>query len=315
MPQTPHIEHHFTAHTSSHFFGGETDVLRMKAFLSAARSDGSLPGYWHVGDLLWRLYQNTIFDPFTSFRLWESGDGDLLGFACFSPLEWVDMQVHPRLRGSSLLEEQMLAWAEAYRLQLPAKDDGTRLLRTGGLDVDPQRVAFLDRHGFERAEHHFINLMRDLSEPIPAEAVPEGLAVRHVADEAEFEERVSIHREVWSPSRVTLEAYRRMRTAPGYAPELDLVAATSDSVFASYCIGWLDPVSKSGEFEPVGTRALFRRKRLGRAVMLEGLRRLVSRGAETALVTSEGSNDAALALYTSVGFRIIHRDYDYIKRL
>ena len=74
-------------------------------------------------------------------------------------------------------------------------------------------------------------------------------------------------------------------------------------------------MSKSGEFEPVGTRAAFRRKRLGRAVMLEGLRRLVSRGAETALVTSEGANDAALSLYTSVGFRIINRDYTYIKRL
>jgi mycothiol synthase len=302
-------------HTSSRFFGGQADVLRMMAFLSAARVDGSQPGYWHVGDLVWRLYQNTVFDPFTSFRLWEGGEGELLGFVCFSPPEWVDLQVHPRLRGRGPIEDEMLAWAEKHRLELPAKDDGTRSLRIGGLDIDPQRGAFLERHGFERTEHHYVNLMRNLSGPIPGEAVPEGLTVRHVADETEFEERVSIHREVWHPSKVTLEAYRRMRTVPGYTPELDLVAATPDGVFASYCICWLDPVSKSGEFEPVGTRVAFRRKQLGRAVMLEGLRRLKSRGAETALVTSEGSNDAALALYTSVGFRIINRDYAYIKRL
>ena len=157
--------------------------------------------------------------------------------------------------------------------------------------------------------------MRDLHEPIPDEPLPEGFAVRHVAEEAEFEERVSIHREVWHPSKVTLEAYRRMRTVQGYMPELDLVATTPEGVFASYCICWFDPVSKSGEFEPVGTRAAFRRKRLGRAIMLEGLRRLKACGAQTALVTSEGSNQAALTLYQSVGFRIINRDYGYIKKL
>jgi mycothiol synthase len=300
---------------SSRFFGGQADVLRMMAFLSAARVDGSQPGYWHVGDLVWRLYQNTVFDPFTSFRLWEGGDGELLGFVCFSPPEWVDLQVHPRLCGRGPIEEEMLAWAEKHRLELPAKDDGARSLRTGGLDIDPQRGAFLERHGFERTGHHYINLMRDLRESVPDEPPPDGITVRHVAGMDEFEERVSIHREVWHPSKVTLEAYRRMRTAPGYAPELDLVAATPEGVFASYCICWFDPVSKSGEFEPVGTRAAFRRKRLGRAVMLEGLRRLSTRGAETAFVTSEGSNEAALALYQSVGFQIINRDYDHIKRL
>jgi len=301
--------------TPSRFFGGEADVQRMKAFLSAAQMDGSQPGYWHVGDLLWRLYQNTIFDPFASFHLWEGGDGELLGFACFSPPEWVDLQVHPHLRGSGLVEEEMLAWAEEHRLELPAQDDGTRALRTGGLDMDPHRVAILERHGFERTAHHYINLTRDLRDPVPDEPLPEGIVVRHVAEEIEFEERVSIHREVWHPSKVTLEAYRRMRTAPGYTPELDLVAVTPKGEFVSYCICWLDPASQSGEFEPVGTRAAFRRRGAGRAVMLEGLRRLRARGSETAFVTSEGLNEAALALYRSVGFRIINRDYDYIKRL
>jgi ribosomal protein S18 acetylase RimI-like enzyme len=49
--------------------------------------------------------------------------------------------------------------------------------------------------------------------------------------------------------------------------------------------------------------------------MLEGLRRLRARGSETALVTSEGLNEASQALYQSVGFRIINRDYDYVRRL
>ena len=47
-------------HTSSRFFDVQADVLRMMAFLSAARVDGSQPGYWHVGDLIWRLYQTVV---------------------------------------------------------------------------------------------------------------------------------------------------------------------------------------------------------------------------------------------------------------
>jgi len=65
-----------------------------------------------------------------------------------------------------------------------------------------------------------------------------------------------------------------MRGIPGYTPELDLVAVSADGTFASYCICWLDPVSKIGEFEPVGTRAAYRGKGLGKALMLAGLRRL-----------------------------------------
>ena len=73
---------------------------------------------------------------------------------------------------------------------------------------------------------------------------------------------------MWYPSKVTLEAYRRMRSVSDYTPELDIVVVAPDGTFAAYCICWLDPVNKIGEFEPVGTRETFRGKGLGKAVML-----------------------------------------------
>ena len=69
----------------------------------------------------------------------------------------------------------------------------------------------------------------------------------------EWEERVEVHREVWHPSRVTLEAYRRLRAA-GYNPRLDLVAVAPDGRFGSYCICWFGPQSRTGLFESLGTR-------------------------------------------------------------
>ena len=56
------------------------------------------------------MYQNTVFDPAREVRLWEDG-GALLGFAWPEEQVGVVMQVHPRLRGSGVLEDEMLDWA------------------------------------------------------------------------------------------------------------------------------------------------------------------------------------------------------------
>ena len=110
-------------------------------------------------------------------------------------------------------------------------------------------------------------------------------------------------------------AYRRLRGVPGYTSELDLVAVSAAGTFASYCICWLDPVNRIGEFEPVGTHSAFRGRGLGKAVMLEGLRRLKAFGMQTAIVCSLGSNEASKKLYESVGLRTYNKSYDYTKPL
>jgi ribosomal protein S18 acetylase RimI-like enzyme len=158
-------------------------------------------------------------------------------------------------------------------------------------------------------------MRRDLQGPFHEPAVPAGWTVRHVGGEEEWAERVEAHREVWSPSRVTLPDYRRLRAAPVYQPELDLVAAGPGGVVGSYCICWHDAVNRTGEFEPVGTRPALRRLGLGKAVILEGLRRLRGRGARSAIVYSVWDNQATRALYESAGFRVYDRDYLYVKAL
>jgi ribosomal protein S18 acetylase RimI-like enzyme len=136
-----------------------------------------------------------------------------------------------------------------------------------------------------------------------------------VAGEDEWAARVELHRDVWSPSRVTLEAYRRLRAAPIYRPDLDLVVIAPDGTLASYAICWLDAANRSGEFEPVGTRAAFRGQGLGKAVVQEGFRRLRACGARVACVTAVGGNMAAQKLYASAGFQTVTREHLYRKPL
>ena len=139
--------------------------------------------------------------------------------------------------------------------------------------------------------------------------------MREVGGGEEWGERVEIHREAWNPSRMTLEAYRRLREAPGYDPRLELVAVAPDGAFGSYCVCWLDPGSRTGLFEPLGAGPAYRGRGLGKAVMLEGIRGLRELGAHTALVAAVHDNEDAKGPYESVGFETLNRRRLYGKKL
>jgi hypothetical protein len=44
-------------------FSDEKDFQILKVFISLIMSQNMQQSYWHVGDLVWGIYQNTIFDP------------------------------------------------------------------------------------------------------------------------------------------------------------------------------------------------------------------------------------------------------------
>ena len=284
----------------------------MLEFLTSATSVAPLGAYWHPGDVIWGMYQNTVFDARREVRFWEEG-GELVGFALLEEPDGVMMQVHPRLRGSGSLEMEMLEWAAGQTRAVYGERAGDELW-TRVAEDDPRLDALLAGLGFGRDPDHALKMVRTLDEPLPGHALPYGWTVREVGGEGEWRERVEVHREVWHPSRVTLEAYRRLRAAPGYNPCLDLVVVAPDGAFSSYCICWFDPKSLTGLFEPLGTRQAHRGKGLGKALMQEGLRRLRALGAQTALVTAIHDNEAARSLYESVDFYTINRERLYGKK-
>lgn len=285
----------------------------MLQLLSSATFAAPRGACWHPGDVVWGMFQNTVFDPRREVRLWEAGN-ELLGFAWLEEPDGVVMQVHPRLRGTGILEREMLDWAAHQTHAVYGERAGDELW-TRIPEDEPQLAAFLTGLGFVKDPDYALIMYRDLDSPLPEPAPPDGWIVREVGGEGEWEERVETHRKVWHPSRVTLEAYRRLRKAPGYDPNLDLVAVAPDGRFGSYCICWFDQGSRTGLFEPVGTRPAFRGMGLGKSVMLEGLHRLRERGARTAAVTAIHDNDSAVRLYESVGFKSVNTERLYGKKL
>ncbi len=277
-------------------------------------SDDMQHSFWHVGDLVWGMYQNTLFDPRQNVRLWENGAGELVGFA-WRDKHGTGVQVAPQHRHDSELLARMVAWGEMRQREAMAQEGAEPVYTVTAFKDDFPLLELLAQQGFQRDEFYMLHMRRDISQPIPEAKLPGGWIVRPVGGEDEFEQRVDIHREVWHPSKVTLEAYRRMRDIAGYTPECDFVAVAPDGIFASYCICWLDTVNNIGEFEPVGTRPAFRGKGFGKALMLHALRRLQAQGMHTAIVCTGGSNEPAWRLYESVGFQTYNRSFDYSKRL
>src|SRR6185503_8778571 len=89
---------------------------------------------------------------------------------------------------------------------------------------DAARRAALARNGFTQPGETMHYLARQLDEPPEPPPLPEGFSYRTVGAD-DVPERVSIHREVWAPSRVTESSYAQVRAEWPYRESLDCVVA------------------------------------------------------------------------------------------
>jgi ribosomal protein S18 acetylase RimI-like enzyme len=310
---------------SSRAYAGSADLHRLIEFAqqtTGARWPGST--YMKAGDVVWMLF-TPGFDPSENIRLWFDGDG-LVAYAWFEPPLSVDFDIRPEALPDDLLPEEILRWAEERRRNLRRLDKetiskayamlGENTISTKALESDQQRIAFLLRNGYTRTDRFHVLYSRRLVEaPIAQLELGAGLRLRHATD-ADLDARVDVHRDAWSVwgnSKVTVETYRRLRSAPLYDPELDVVLEDDAGKFLSYCIGWLDAANGIGHFEPVGCRPDSTGRGYARAVTLEGMRRMQARGLHTALVATESINQRARVLYPSCGFVEVDRAHYYVK--
>jgi len=293
------------------------DRDRITRLLSDASMGDPAPGYWHVGDVIWAMYMHTTFTPQKYVRLWEDATtGALLGVSWIETGDGageIETMLPPAVRateeGVAILREAM-AWFRRI-----AASRGLSTIWARARDTDAWQIGQLASHGYSRDDSHtgYVHFRRPFDDsPLPAVTLPEGFTVRAVGGPEEWQRRVDLHRAVYHPSRVTLEAYSRLRGAPFYRPDLDLVAVAPNGDFVSYCIIWYDERTRVGEYEPVGAHPQWRRLGITRAVLTEGLRRLRALGAERAIVLTGTDNAPAIHLYESCGF-VMHDHERYYR--
>jgi mycothiol synthase len=291
-------------------YESEQDWDAMMALLVEAWRHGGLNTVEGVGSYCWWRRHP---DWAETLRLWEDERGRLVAFSSLETSH-LEMHIHPDHPGQDI-EERLLVWAEAECRQGAAARGEAPELRVGASDQDAARIDLLERHGYQRGPADWYGLFRSLAAPIEEAALPEGFRIRPLSGEAEIPARVEIVQAVWPGNKVPVEKYREIMGLPQYRPELDLVAVAPDGTLAAFCSCWLDEKNWLGEFEPVGTHPVYRQRGLGRAIVLEGLRRLKAVGAETAFVFCHRGSEPALRLYQQCGMSIRRRDMSYSKSL
>jgi predicted N-acetyltransferase YhbS len=181
---------------------------------------------------------------------------------------------------------------------------------------DPFDERYRDRlaaRGYRRSEGEPDWMSERPIRGMEAVHLPAGFSIRSMADDDDVEARRTVlglsfgHADPaeWA----TAETYRELQRAPDYRGDLDLYVVAPDGGFAACCIAWLDPINRVGTFEPVGTHPAFRRRGLGRAVIMEGINRLAAIGATKAWVGS------GQPFYGAIGFTKKYRELCWTKQL
>jgi ribosomal protein S18 acetylase RimI-like enzyme len=174
-------------------------------------------------------------------------------------------------------------------------------------DDDQERRWLAEAHGFLLDEHErYVVLRHPLGDLAPVPALPEGFALRPLAGEREAAAYAELHRAAFESAAMTADWRARTLRMPQYRPDLDLVVVAPDGALAGFCVGWLEPARRVAQVEPIGVHPRFQQVGLGRALLLEMLRRFKACGADSALVETDVERTPARRAYESAGFRQEH---------
>ncbi len=280
-------------------YGVSEDYLRLHDFLAEIRNET-----FTYARLDWMIthapYLQIDFLP--RIGLWEE-DGRMVAAALFdTSLDDVFLLTRP---GYAHLYPEMIAYAKTHMVN--EENPSFRLFIDDGDDA-LQRAALAQ--GFHATEYRDFVARHDLSDDQLAYTLPEGYTIVSLQEEPEFEKYLTgLSRGFDDEEPVTAEdvataqaAFHRVHV------NLDLKVSVKapDGSYVAHCGMWYDPAAGFALVEPVATVPAFRRMGLGKAAVLEGLRRVKALGAQHALVGS------GQQFYYAIGFRPVHTGSSWV---
>jgi mycothiol synthase len=299
-----------------------TDMASMRQLLVAGAQANIPASYMHPGCLDWDTHcPPDEQENRRNLRLWERMDRDppkLEGWAMFWRHEGTfDLFVSPALHGTpthDLVMDEYVAWAEVR-----AREAGiAQIAPFWAMKYDKVLVRMMQARGFEMVQADPpVPLFERSLDDLPMIGLPEGFTVQGVSNLDDGRLRAAVTHGAFRPNDDWdgyWAEYVQFIGSAVYDGARDLFVRSPDGRGASACTIWFDPLNAVGLFEPVATHPDFQGQGLGKAVMAEGLRRMKTAGMQRAIVGFDPNNTAALALYTSLGFRascyfaVAHKD-------
>lgn len=288
---------------------GEDDYYRVRDFLRECyllngRREFCWQPYrldyarWHgLLNISEARYEDVMF-------IWEM-DGRIAGVLNGEDTRNFFLQVHPHHQVAALYETM----TEVAERELAFNgEEGSRHMRiwAGAHNTLLQRL--LTQRSYTKGDGpEFQRYQLFVGKAMPDAPKVAGYTIRSLGDGVELIERCYASGLAFHDGDINYAAgnrevswYRNIQKCILYRRDLDLVAVTDQGEVASFCTVWYDDVTRTGAFEPVATVPAHQRHGLARAVMTEGIRRLMTLGAAHATVGSY--SDEAGALYAAMGF-------------
>lgn len=293
---------HFTT------FNEDRDFERINDFLFSLYKPGNRDGNW-VQPIWEYSYTHAWADMtrMTDLGIWED-NGRIAAFIFYdTELPDLTLAVHPDYQ---YLKSEMTDYAE--KNLFAQLENGEKLLRLFVADFDTPCREMLSRRGYTENPDNGRAMSWFDPKTVTLETVlPEGFRFKSLEDDNDLEKiDRCLHRgfnHSGEPPSNGVAGRLRMQSGPHFRKDLNIVVEAPDGEFVSFAGLWFDEINKFGYVEPVATDPLYRRRGLGRAAVMESIRRCCELGAEGAWVWTD------MGFYLSFGFRTIYRHLAYEK--
>jgi mycothiol synthase len=222
--------------------------------------------------------------------------------------------------GSALVE-----WDMSRLREIAAEHDDApeQLFETWLNDKNVAAAALIREAGFEPITYA-ATMVRPTVDDLPDHALPEGLEIRSVRDEdirTIWEADVEAFRDHWGFVEQTEEGYQRFISFPYHDPTLWKIAWDDEGV-AGQVKSYIDTAQneehglKRGWTEAISTSRRWRRRGVAKALIVESIRELASRGmTDVALGVHTENPNGAYDLYSSLGYEVVSTWTTYRKPL
>jgi mycothiol synthase len=232
--------------------------------------------------------------------------------------------VHPSYRGRGLGGE-LLDWAEQAAVPLHnARFPGRPLsLSSGCLSTNAGAVALHEQRGY-RPVRWFHSMVRDLSQPIGAAVIPDGLAITgYQPDMAEHARliRNESFRDHWGSTETSPQSWAHFLASSAFRPGLSFLAYQGSEPLGMLISREYEAYHKRTgrrdlHIALVGTRAAGRKRGIATALLMTAMSAArAARYDQASLGVDADSLTDAVRLYERAGFTVEHTWIAYRKQL
>lgn len=312
-------------------FAGEGDYPKMLAVIEACKRADKVERSDTLDDIR-RNYSHLVRCNPETDMLFAEINGEVIGYHRV----WWDRQddgtflygmvgfLRPDWRRKRI-GTTMLGRAETRLRQIAAQHEtgAGKFFQTWANGSETGRQALLESQGYQPVRY-FVEMTRDINEPLPEAPMPPGLEVRP-ADESMLRQVYEAHTEAfrdhWGFTEETFEEFQHWKEEPTFNPSLWKIGWDGDQI-AGMVLNFVHEEEnaeygrKRGYTEGISTRRPWRKLGLARSLLVQSIAMFKEMGmTETALGVDAENLSGALKLYQSVGYKEVKRNMTYRKPL